>query len=90
MARRQRYDHARELRVFAAHVDALPTATRLSTDESVIAKMDLAKRMRARADELVRTEDPIAEGVFMTGAGRSAGGTPFQAERKARTVRAVL
>lgn len=85
MARRQRYDHACELRAIADRVDALATATRLSTDEVVSAKIDLAKEIRAKADHLVSTDDPCPEGVFSAGRGVSASGKPFQAEiRRAR------
>lgn len=85
MALRQRYEHACELRAYADKVDALATATRLSTDEVVSAKIDLAKEMRARADDLVRTQEPCLEGVFSAGRGVSAKGKPFRAEiRRAR------
>lgn len=64
MTLRQRFDYATELRAFAREVDALLLASRRDPEAPIVAKVDLAKRMRERAAEVMRHDDPIERGAF--------------------------
>lgn len=79
---RRRFDFATEMRAFAAQVDGLELASRTDPEAPIIAKADLARAMRARAAEVMRTDEPSLEGVFCTGRGRSAAGRSFRAEKR--------
>lgn len=80
---RRRFRYAVELRAFADQVEGLELASRTDPEAPIIAKADLARAMRARAVEIMKTEDP-PEGIFTTGRGTSAAGRPFRAERRQR------
>lgn len=64
MTLRRRFDYATELRSFAAEVDALLLASRHDPEAPIVAKVDLAKRMRDRAAEVMRHDDPVERGAF--------------------------
>lgn len=64
MSIRKRFDYATELRAFAQEVDDLMLANRRDPEKPIVSKIDLAQRMRARADEVMRRDDPVERGEF--------------------------
>ncbi|BAQ43986.1 MULTISPECIES: hypothetical protein [Methylobacterium] len=90
MTLRRRFDYATELRRFAGEVDALALASRVDPEKPIVDKIALADRMRARANEVMRHEDPTERGVFRAGSVfASRGGRPVRAEKRApRQIRA--
>lgn len=64
MTLRKRFCYATELRAFAREVDALALADRRDPEAPIVSKVDLAKRMRERAAEVMRHEDPAERGTF--------------------------
>ena len=59
---RQRFDFASELRAFAKEVRELGLADRRDPERPIVAKIDLADRMEARAREVMRRTDPVERG----------------------------
>ncbi len=90
MTLRQRFQYADELRRYAAEVDALALASRTDPERPIVDKIALADRMRARAAEVMRHDDPIERGVFLTGSAfASRGGRAIRSETRApRRIRA--
>lgn len=90
MTLRQRFDYATELRRFAGEVDALLLASRSDPERPILDKVALADRMRARAAEVMRHDDPTERGVFRAGSVfASRGGRPIRCEKRApRQIRA--
>lgn len=84
MTLRTRFEYATELRAFAREVEALSLADRRDPEAPIVAKVDLAKRMRKRAADVMRHDDPTERGVFtaaMVFGHRAA--QPVRAERRA-------
>ncbi|WP_298967724.1 hypothetical protein [uncultured Methylobacterium sp.] len=90
MTLRQRFDFANELRAYAREVDALLLASRRDPERPIIDKAELADRMRARAAEVMRHDDPTERGVFRADLVFPArGGRAIRVEtRAARRIRA--
>lgn len=90
MTLRQRFKYADELRRFAGEVDALTLASRTDPERPIVDKLALADRMRARANEVIRHDDPAERGVFRAGSVfPSRGGRAIRAEKRApRQIRA--
>ena len=82
MTLRKRFCYATELRAFAREVDALTLADRRDPEAPIVSKVDLAQRMRDRAAEVMRHEDPAERGTFPVD-------TVF-GKRSARSVRAEI
>ena len=60
----RRFDFATELRAFAAEVEGLELASSRDPESPMITRRDLVQRMRNRAAEVMRREDPIERGVL--------------------------
>lgn len=90
MTLRRRFDYATELRRFAGEVDALALASRVDPEKPIVDKIALADRMRARAAEVMRHDDPAERGVFRAGSVFPVrGGRAIRAEKRApRQIRA--
>ncbi|WP_066922958.1 hypothetical protein [Methylobacterium sp. CCH5-D2] len=61
---KRRFDYVAELRAFADQVEALALASNTDPAEPVHAKLDLARAMRRRANEVARRDDPAERGTF--------------------------
>lgn len=59
---RKRFDYATELRTYATEVERLELANRRDPESPVLAKVDLAQRMRRRADQVMRQNDAVERG----------------------------
>lgn len=60
----RRFDFATELRAFAAEVERLELASSRDPESPMIARCDLVQRMRNRAAEVMRREDPFERGII--------------------------
>ena len=91
MTLRKRFCYATELRAFAREVDALALADRRDPEAPIVTKVDLAKRMRERAAEVMRHEDPAERGTFRADTNfGTRGARPVRAEiRGSRRIHAA-
>lgn len=59
---RKRFAYATELRGYADEVDALVLASNRDPEAPVLAKVDLAQRMRRRANQVMRQDETVERG----------------------------
>jgi len=61
---RKRFDFATELRGFAEELERLSLANHRDPEAPLVAKQDLADRMRNRANAVMERDDPVERGVI--------------------------